>query len=94
MTERRQTTMKQRYEYQCVRLGGRAFKCTQMSIWKRLSYVFIDLPPWLTALDSHQQEINDHAKEGWRLVRVIPPSLWSWGPWRYYELIFEREIGQ
>ena len=83
--------MKQRYEYRCVRLGGGCLKPErQQSFWKCLSRMYV--PPWLTALDSHQLQINDHAKDGWRLVRVIPPSRRSVGPWRYYELIFEREI--
>jgi hypothetical protein len=75
--------MKQRYEYKFVKFGGLRGRCSLKDLLKAAKCV---------ALDTYEQQTNDLAKEGWRLIRIIPASLWSSGPARYYELIFEREI--
>lgn len=35
--------------------------------------------------------IDQHAREGWRLVQILTPPIGSYGIAPYYELIFERE---
>jgi len=37
--------------------------------------------------------IEEHAKEGWRLVQIFAPAKGGYGQVEYYELIFERELG-
>jgi len=40
----------------------------------------------------HHDEIEKNAKEGWRLVQVLPMYYNSHGKPTEYEIIFEREI--
>lgn len=41
---------------------------------------------------NHHETINKYAKEGWRLVQVLPMSYNSHGKPTEYEIIFERKI--
>jgi hypothetical protein len=41
--------------------------------------------------ETHRAIINEHAREGWRLVQIFAPSTAAFGAARYYELIFDRE---
>lgn len=41
---------------------------------------------------SHRETIEEHAKEGWRLVQVLPTHYNSHGKPTEYEIIFEREM--
>lgn len=43
--------------------------------------------------DNHCEIINEHAKEGWRLVQVMPCHFNMEGRPNKYEIIFEREVG-
>jgi hypothetical protein len=43
--------------------------------------------------EDYQKIINQHAKEGWRLVQVfVAPSENAIGYPSYYEIIFEKNI--
>jgi hypothetical protein len=41
---------------------------------------------------THQETIIKYAKEGWRLVQVLPTNYNGHGKPTHYEIIFERPI--
>lgn len=41
---------------------------------------------------NHHEIIDKYAKEGWKLVQVLPTYYNSYGKPTNYEIIFEREI--
>ena len=43
--------------------------------------------------DNYQQAVHEHAREGWRLVQIFAPGIGGYGAAKYYELVFEREMG-
>jgi len=45
------------------------------------------------AIERQQQVIHKHAEQGWRSVQIFAPALAAYGSAKYFELIFEREIG-
>lgn len=47
-----------------------------------------------SARTEYPQVINDWAAEGWRLVQVFAPGLGVYGSAKYFELIFERPVGE
>lgn len=36
--------------------------------------------------------VNEYAREGWRLKKVITPSTVAYGTIGYYEFLFERKV--
>ncbi len=44
------------------------------------------------ACDDYQQEIREHARDGWRLVQIFAPGIGVGGAAKYYELVLEREF--
>ncbi|WP_455393130.1 DUF4177 domain-containing protein [[Eubacterium] cellulosolvens] len=44
------------------------------------------------ALDEYQPVINDHVKDGWRLVQIFSPFIKMKGYATFIECIFEREL--
>lgn len=42
----------------------------------------------------YQEQVRQHALEGWRLVQVFTPGLGAYGVAKYFELIFEREVSK
>lgn len=44
------------------------------------------------SVTNHREIINEHAKEGWRLVQVLAFDYDLRGRPKSYEIIFEREI--
>jgi len=42
------------------------------------------------AKSTYQEVINQHAREGWRLVQIFAPGIGAYGFAKYYEIIFER----
>lgn len=40
---------------------------------------------------NYHEIIDQHAKEGWRLVQILAPSLGFSGLATYFELIFEKQ---
>jgi hypothetical protein len=65
---------------------------------KRYQYRFFLLsrmPYWTSKKVQAQYRsiIEEHARDGWRLVQILAPSKGFYIVWpRYYEIIFEREI--
>jgi hypothetical protein len=43
------------------------------------------------ARKGYEQVVNEHARDGWRLVQIFAPGVAAFGAAKYYELIFERE---
>ena len=43
------------------------------------------------ARDRYQEQIHQHARDGWRLVQIFVPGIGVYGAASYYELILERE---
>ena len=41
--------------------------------------------------ETYQTVVNEHAREGWRLVQVFAPGTGVYGAAKYFELIFERQ---
>ncbi|WP_098743593.1 DUF4177 domain-containing protein [Paenibacillus sp. EZ-K15] len=41
---------------------------------------------------THQQTIIEYAREGWRLVQVLPTKYDGNGKPTHYEIIFERPV--
>ena len=68
----------QRYEYKFVRLGD-----------YRGSAVF-GVPN--SVQKTYQDVVQEHARDGWRLVQIFAPGVGSLGAAKYYELILEREV--
>jgi len=42
--------------------------------------------------DNHQEIINEFAKQGWRLIQILPLYYSLEGRGKDFEIIFEREI--
>lgn len=42
--------------------------------------------------ENYHQIIEDHARDGWRLVQIFAPPIKGYGWADFYELIFEREV--
>ena len=42
------------------------------------------------ALETYQDVVHQHARDGWRLVQIFAPIL-NFAAAKYYELVFERE---
>jgi hypothetical protein len=68
----------QRYEYKFVRLGE-----------YRASALF---GVEGKARKTYEEEVQEHARDGWRLVQIFAPGVAAFGAARYYELIFERNV--
>ena len=47
-----------------------------------------------TAEEQYQETIHQHARDGWRLVQIFSPSTGIYGASQFFELIFEREVGE
>lgn len=65
----------------------------------KYEYKFVRLGEgWLSAKraaeTAYQEQIRQHAQEGWRLVQIFAPGMGAYGAAKYYELIFERELSQ
>ena len=67
------------YEYKFVRIGE-----------SRLSAVFGVQD---RARKTYETVIEEHARDGWRLVQIFAPGVAAFGAAKYYELILERERG-
>jgi len=42
------------------------------------------------AKETYQRVIQEHGRNGWRLVQVFAPGIAGYGVPKFYELIFER----
>jgi hypothetical protein len=66
---------------------------------QRYEYKFVRLGEgWLgakrEAQAQYQEQIHQHAREGWRLVQVFAPGVGAYGAAKYFELIFEQEVSR
>jgi len=58
-------------------------------------YKFVRLGEgWMSARreakQGYQRVIEEHARQGWRLVQVFAPGIGVYGAAKYFELILER----
>lgn len=65
---------------------------------RKYEYKFVRLGEgWMgvrsEAKKGYQDSIEEHAREGWRLVQIFAPGIGAYGAAKYYELIFERPVG-
>lgn len=63
----------------------------------RYEYKFVRLGEGWTgakseARDHYQEQIHQHARDGWRLLQIFAPGIGVYGAAKYYELILEREL--
>ncbi len=63
----------------------------------RYEYKFVRLGEGWTSTRTearyrYQQEIHQHAREGWRLVQIFAPGIGVYGAAKYYELVLERPV--
>ena len=64
---------------------------------RRYEYKFVRLGEgWLgvrsEARQTYQEVVQEHARDGWRLVQIFAPGTGAYGAAKYYELVLEREI--
>ena len=64
---------------------------------RRYEYKFVRLGEgWLgvrsEARQTYQDVVQEHAREGWRLVQIFAPGTGAYGAAKYFELVLEREI--
>lgn len=64
---------------------------------RKYEYKFVRLGEgWLGAKSQasgeYQRVVEEHAREGWRLVQVFAPSTGVYGAAKYFEVILEREV--
>ena len=64
---------------------------------RRYEYKFVRLGEgWLgvrsEARQTYQDVVQEHAREGWRLVQIFAPGTGAYGVAKYFELVLEREI--
>lgn len=56
-------------------------------------FVNVDFSWWGQKVkEDYHKLVEDHAKQGWRLVQIFAPSTGAGGNVSYVELIFEREV--
>ncbi|QAA80729.1 DUF4177 domain-containing protein [Aequorivita sp. H23M31] len=55
----------------------------------KLSGMFITKPK-----EDYQEIIKSYAKKGWRFKQIFAPATSGYGAASYFELIFERKIGE
>ncbi len=65
---------------------------------QRYEYKFVRIGEgWFSvkkaAREGYQEIIHQHAAEGWRLVQIFAPAIAGYGAAKFYEIIFEREVG-
>ena len=66
---------------------------------QRFEYKFVRLGEGLLSARSearhdYQEQVRQHAREGWRLVQIFAPGVGAYGAAKYYELILEREMSE
>ncbi|WP_342663432.1 DUF4177 domain-containing protein [Paenibacillus harenae] len=50
-----------------------------------------DLIRWILLIRTHRNTIDEHAKDGWRIVQVLPTHCIGHGKPTDYEIIFESK---
>ena len=64
---------------------------------QKYEYKFIRLGEgWMQARkearQQYQEEIQKHARDGWRLVQIFAPGVGAYGAAKYYEIVLEKQI--
>ena len=64
---------------------------------QRYEYKFIRLGEgWFEVRESgkngYQHAVEEHARDGWRLVQLFAPGTGAYGAAKYFELILERPV--
>lgn len=54
-------------------------------------FISTDVSGFFTS-ESYEEVIKKYAKEGWRLVQILPKDYNSYGKPRIYQVVLEREI--
>jgi hypothetical protein len=65
---------------------------------QRYEYRFVRLGEgWFSVRKSgasqYREEVDRHARDGWRLVQIFAPGLGVYGSAKFFELVFERPVG-
>ena len=58
-----------------------------------MEYKFVKLEPGFFSdkpKGDYREIINEHAREGWRLVQIFSPPTGGFGKAEYFEIIFEK----
>ena len=58
-----------------------------------MEYKFVKLEPSFFSGNfkgDYREIINEHAREGWRLVQIFAPGIGVAGKASYFEIIFEK----
>ena len=56
-------------------------------------FVKIELTTWASKpKEDYQHIIQNHAKDGWRLVQIFAPATKGYGSAAYFEIILERPV--
>lgn len=63
----------------------------------RYEYKFVRMGEgWLEVRKSgkehYKEAIEEHARDGWRLVQIFAPGTGAYGAAKYFELILERAL--
>ncbi len=66
---------------------------------QKFEYKFVRLGEGLLsarkeARSNYQAQVQQHARDGWRLVQIFAPGVGAYGAAKYYELVLEREISE
>ena len=64
---------------------------------QRYEYKFVRLGEGWAAVrragkKKYQEVVDEHARDGWRLVQIFAPGTGVYGAAKYFELILEREV--
>jgi hypothetical protein len=64
---------------------------------QRYEYKFVRLGEgWMAVRragkKTYQEVVDEHARDGWRLVQIFAPGTGMYGAAKYFELILEREV--
>jgi len=63
---------------------------------QRFEYKFVRIGEgWISARrearENYQRIVEEHARDGWRLVQIFAPGIGGYGAAKFFEAIFERE---
>ena len=64
---------------------------------QRFEYKFVRMGEgWMevrkAGTEHYQEEIQKHARDGWRLVQIFAPGTGTYGAAKFYELVLERAV--
>lgn len=59
---------------------------------RRFEYKFVKLNTFLFENSQYHEVIDEHVKQGWRLVQIFAPSSGMHGTPNFCEIIFEKNL--